>query len=320
MAPNRRDVEFKTLDGLTLRAWLYPAGLSSPCIIMSHGVSHVLKAVCVHGCRVNAVYPQFSGIKHHHLDSFAERFQEEGWTTLVYDNRNWGESDGLPRNEIDPAQQVKDYFDAFDSAVSHPEVDPKRVVYWGSSLSGGNVICAAAIDRRIKAVVAQIPFVSGELQSAPMAGMVPALFANRTNVRAGNPSAMIPVIPDSFEQAETGHSPAVLNTPDAFNFLNGLSERGGNWENKVTLQTMFNILSFEPRAFINRIAPTPFLMVVSENDTTVPTAYQLAAYQQALEPKQLHVIRNTGHFGVYRGLPFEENIKVQIDFLRKNLQ
>lgn len=38
MSPNRRDVEFKTLDGLTLKAWFYPTASNSPCIIMSHGV------------------------------------------------------------------------------------------------------------------------------------------------------------------------------------------------------------------------------------------------------------------------------------------
>lgn len=35
----RQDVEFRTLDGLTLRAWLYPAEKRGPGIIMTPGVS-----------------------------------------------------------------------------------------------------------------------------------------------------------------------------------------------------------------------------------------------------------------------------------------
>jgi hypothetical protein len=34
----REDVEFKTLDGLTLRGWLYPAAQRGPAMIMSPGV------------------------------------------------------------------------------------------------------------------------------------------------------------------------------------------------------------------------------------------------------------------------------------------
>lgn len=34
----REDIEFKTLDGITLRGWLYPAEKRGPGIILSAGV------------------------------------------------------------------------------------------------------------------------------------------------------------------------------------------------------------------------------------------------------------------------------------------
>ena len=34
-----QDVEFKTIDGLTLRGWLYPAASKGPAVIMTPGVS-----------------------------------------------------------------------------------------------------------------------------------------------------------------------------------------------------------------------------------------------------------------------------------------
>lgn len=40
--PERRDIEFKTYDGLTLRGWFYPAAgklEKSPAIVITHGVS-----------------------------------------------------------------------------------------------------------------------------------------------------------------------------------------------------------------------------------------------------------------------------------------
>jgi hypothetical protein len=43
------EVEFKTLDGLTLRGWLYPASKRGPGIIITPGVSQSqLQAPCIH--------------------------------------------------------------------------------------------------------------------------------------------------------------------------------------------------------------------------------------------------------------------------------
>lgn len=65
------------------------------------------------------------------------------------------------------------------------------------------------------------------------------------------------------------------------------------------------------------IAPTPLLMVVPEQDTTVETKAQFDMYRLALEPKQIHLVKNCGHFGIYgSGVGFDENIRVQIEFLR----
>jgi hypothetical protein len=38
MATHREDVEFQTLDGLTIKGWLYPASKRGPGVIMTPGV------------------------------------------------------------------------------------------------------------------------------------------------------------------------------------------------------------------------------------------------------------------------------------------
>jgi hypothetical protein len=37
---SHEDVEFKTLDGLTIRGWLYPASVRGPAIVITPGVSY----------------------------------------------------------------------------------------------------------------------------------------------------------------------------------------------------------------------------------------------------------------------------------------
>jgi len=138
----RRDIEFDA-EGVTLRGWFYAAdgpGTTAPTVVMAHG---------------------YSAVKEMYLDDYAEVFAAAGLNALVYDNRNFGASDGQPRQEIDPWAQVRDYRHAITYASTLPEVDAQRIGVWGSSYSGGHVLVVAAVDRRVKAVVSQVPLVSG---------------------------------------------------------------------------------------------------------------------------------------------------------------
>src|SRR5277367_5115993 len=139
----RKDIEFRAGDGTILRGWHYqPSGLSGkhPTIVMAHG---------------------FSAVKEMYLDKFAEAFARSGLASIVFDNRNFGASDGMPRQEIDPWTQIRDYSDAITFAAGLPETDGDRIGVWGSSYSGGHVLVVAAIDRRVKCVVSQVPAISG---------------------------------------------------------------------------------------------------------------------------------------------------------------
>ena len=125
----RQDVEFQA-EGPRLRGWLYTpdaGGRPFPTVVMAHG---------------------FSAVKEMYLDRFAEAFAEVGLAALVFDNRNFGASDGSPRYEIDPWTQVHDYRDAISYARTRPEVDRDQIGVWGSSYSGGHVLVLGAIDRR----------------------------------------------------------------------------------------------------------------------------------------------------------------------------
>jgi fermentation-respiration switch protein FrsA (DUF1100 family) len=215
--------------------------------------------------------------------------------------------------------QQQDYLDAFDYAASLADVDGDRIAYWGSSFSGGNAIVAAAVDKRIKAAVVQCPFVSGDLAVAAVAPMVPMLLAERAGIKQGLEPSVIPIYPDSLEAAQAGSAHTILSDVDAYRYMEAVSARGGGgWENKLVAQSLLKMLVNEPKAFIHRIAPTPFLMIVPDADVSVPTSTQLAAFELAGEPKTLHTFQG-GHYDVYSGSVFEENIKLQIEFLKKHL-
>ena len=117
-AITRRDIEFDA-EGVTLRGWFYPAegrAEVAPTIVMAHG---------------------FSAVKEMYLDKLAEAFAAGGLNALVFDNRNFGDSDGTPRLEIDPWAQVRDYRHAITYAITLPETGTDRIGIWAAATPAG---------------------------------------------------------------------------------------------------------------------------------------------------------------------------------------
>jgi hypothetical protein len=241
----------------------------------------------------------FSAVKEMYLDKFAEVFAGAGLNVLVFDNRCFGASDGEPRQEIDPWAQVRDYRHAITYASTLPEVDPARIGIWGSSYSGGHVLVAAAIDRRVKAVVSQVPLVSGHdnlralVRSDFIAGLREQFDADRLARFRGEPPAMVPVVD------EDPLAPSALPTPDSWQWF---TETGKNlapaWRNEVTLRSVEMFTEYEPASYLPYISPTPLLMLVAFGDHLVPSDLATAAFGHAREPKRLIVLPG-GHFDAY---------------------
>ena len=277
----RKDFAFKTEDGITLRGWHYlPDGRlgKHPTVVMAHG---------------------FSAVKEMYLDRFAEAFAAAGLAVVVFDNRNFGASDGEPRQEIDPWQQVCDYRAAITYAETLPETDTGRIGIWGSSYSGGHVLVVGAIDRRVKCVVAQVPLISGHenvrrlVRADFIAGFQQAFENDRRARSRGEKPAMVPVV------SEDPMAPAALPTPDSYAWFTETGRtRAPSWKNEVTLRSVEMFTEYEPGSYISYISPTPLMVVAARGDHLTVSDLAIAAYERALEPKRL-VILPGGHFDAY---------------------
>ena len=276
----RRDVEFDA-EGVTLRGWFYPGGgpgVSAATVVLAHG---------------------FSAVKEMYLDDYAAVFAAAGLNALVFDNRNFGASDGEPRQEIDPWAQVRDYRHAITYATTLAEVDSNRIGIWGSSYSGGHVLVVAAVDRRVKAVVSQVPMISGHdnvralVRADFIAGFRAMFDADRLARFQGQPPAMVPVV------AEDPLAPSALPTADSWQWFTETGQsRAPSWRNECTLRSVEMFTEYEPITYLPYISPTPLLMLPAIGDHLTPSELAIAAFDTAHEPKKLQILPG-GHFDAY---------------------
>ena len=283
-----QDIVFEA-DGAKLAGWLCRPDQGEgpfPAIVLSHGLSAVIDM----------------GLK-----DYAEAFAAAGFLCLVYDHRNWGRSSGWPRHETDPWRQVADMREAVSFVRALPAVDPARVGLWGTSYSGGHALVVAALDRRVRCVVAQVPLVSG---SRNFEHWVPADRRARFLERlgkdwdaraAGAPPGVAAAAPPGSETEEWAKQ----------------VDRDGRYANEITLRTFDLLRGYEPADFVARIAPTPLLMIVAERDTQTPVAWQREAFARAGEPKEL-VALDGRHYDPYTVL-FEQSAAAAADWFRRRL-
>ena len=281
----RESVAFPS-KGLRCRGWLYvpddlPPG-GAPGIVMAHG---------------------FSAVKEMCLPAFAERFAAAGFVVLVFDYRYLGESDGEPRGQVFPHEQREDYRNAITWLSRRSEVDPARIGVWGTSYSGGHVLQLAAFDRRIKAVVAQVPATS----------------VWRQVLRAGQEEALHGLLGfvtlDRIARFDTGAvsylkvvappgEACVLGTPDSYEWFekNG-ADLAPTWENCVTLESLEHMLEYDAADAIELISPTPLLVIAATQDALVSIEVVQQAFERARDPKELCLLE-CGHFDVYASEPW----------------
>jgi len=288
---DRTDVEFPTHDGTTLRGWLYLPrdGAPHPGIVMTHG---------------------FSATKEMALAAYAEVFCAGGVAVLVYDHRCLGASDGEPRQLVDPWAQARDYVAALDWLEALDGIDPARLGLWGSSFSGGHALVVGAIDDRVGAVVANVPFVGrpGEAAADDDAFDRLALGVREHTHRADDVMGPLPVV---TERGRDGG--AVLPQPEAAEwFLDEGRRAGSRWQNRVLLPGGSAMGDFDPAVALPRLH-TPTLLVLASEDRVAPTAAGLAAYELLPGTKELLVI-DGHHFTPYAGEALAQSATAALAF------
>lgn len=267
----REDIEFVGKDDVVLRGWLYcPLSLTS---------SHPSAIIMTHG---------FSAVKEMGLDEYARVFCRDGkFYVLVYDHRTFGSSDGQPRQDINPFNQIDDYSyginyleNRFNKQIS--------IGIWGISYSGGHVLVVGSREKqRVKCIVSQAPTISGKknLTRRPHWQKILAEGSSYPNENED----YIPIV---HKTNETDLSNSL------YQFCT-LKYAASGWINRMTRRSIRYYSEYEPWESLKEISPTPLLMIVAKNDTVTSTEDEIDAFEKyTMEPKRLVLVEG-GHFSLY---------------------
>ncbi|KAL8903526.1 MAG: hypothetical protein Q9207_003860 [Kuettlingeria erythrocarpa] len=286
-------VEFRTVDEITLRGHLYLASEYGPGVVLSPGFNCVKEMLG--------------------LPDVARSFQEAGITSLVYDPRSTGDSDGSPRNDIDPVMQTEDYSDALTFLASVPHVAPDRIGLWGMSFAGTVSLCAASLDRRVKFVIAVCPLTLLESTPEMFLKVLTKCLQDRESRVAGNPPYYLPMLTNK------GENPAGfglgIDQEQYGRIVNAGKQLARNHVNRTTIQTYYRLLMWQPFPLWRHLGPTPAMFVVPELDKVSPKENQVCHFEALSGPKTLHIEHDRGHMDILEGDHLAALMKQQISFI-----
>ena len=291
----RTDVTFQS-GGVDCAAWLYTPEGKGPfaTVVMGHGLG---------------------GIRQMRLDAFAERFQAAGYACLVFDYRHFGASGGEPRQLLDINRQLQDWEAAIGYARSRPELDPDRIITWGTSFGGGHSILTASRDHRLAAAIAQCPFTDGFASALTNSPITTARLTGRA-VRDLIQSwrGQDPVYADTAGRA---HSTAFMTSPDSVPGYLGLVPDGAPFRNQLAARLALQIVRHRPGRKARNIA-CPILFCVCKADSVAPAPTTLRHAAKA--PRGEIKLYPEGHFAIYVDDAFDRVVADQLAFLDKHLK
>jgi len=239
----------------------------------------------------------FAGIKEILLPPYAEKLAANNYAVLTFDYRGFGESEGEPGRLV-PTEQMTDIRNAITYMQTLSAVDPNRIGLWGSSFGGANVIRVAALDRRVKALVVQLTFASGDrMVRGNMDDEALIKFEEtiqKVRERAVTKNKLLRLNPDQ-----------IITDDDSKAFFAKMVVQYPQLGTKIPFATLQHIIEHNPEDAIADVT-CPILIIAAGDDVVCPPSESEVLYERAHEPKKLVVLEGCRHYDAYEGQSFDQ--------------
>ncbi len=249
-----------------------------------------------------------SGIKEQTAGIYAEKLAKEGFVTLAFDHRTYGESGGYPRGMENAPMKVEDIKNAISFIRTVPGVNREKIAELGICSGAGYSIQTAIFDQRVKSVATVSGFVDfidyglgGATQYADvLKGDKVAQFQQQ--IRMGSEARQ--------KYFETGEVVLVDGIPvdnsGMGEFWNRAAryyrnpERGGQFPTYTPLRAAMSLDTryfFNPSEQMELMSDRPFLAIIGEN--ALSAYFSEIAVNRAKGDKELFKIKGAAHFDLY---------------------
>jgi pimeloyl-ACP methyl ester carboxylesterase len=280
---SRETVEFNS-EGLKLVGHFYkPEQVEPPypCVVMGGGWCYVKELI---------------------QPEYAKFFADAGFAALTFDYRNLGDSEGEPRQHIDPWEQVDDIINAITYTSLRDDVDETRIGVWGISYAGGHVFPVGAMDRRVRILISVVPMLDGYYNML------------RANSNVGYRELQELIANDRVERFKTGkhgiiaHSahphekPSTWPAPETWPVFKKFKETvAPNHEHWTTVQSCEYALRYDVTPYMKRIIYQPVLMVTSAYDDITMTEFEVPAFNTIPCPRKklVQIGGDASHMSLY---------------------
>lgn len=291
-----RKVSFKTRYGITLAADLY---------LPKDSGNRRLAALVVDG--------PFGSVKEQVSGFYAQTMAEHGYITIAFDRSYTGESGGEPRNVASPEINTDDVSAAVDFLGLLPKVDRQRIGVLGICGGGGMGLNAAAVDKRIKAVVTTSMYdisrlmakgYNDKLSLEGRSQMLEAVSQQRwVDAEKGSPSAGPSFLPDRLDGV---NDPVVRMYFDFYRTPRGFHKRSVNSSGNFNATMPLAFMNMPMLTYVSEVSPRPLLLIAG--DKAHSRYFSEDVFKAAAEPKELLIVKDAIHTDLYdrvEKIPFD---------------
>lgn len=256
----------------------------------------------------------FAALRQFGLVKFAQRFAQAGYAVILFDYRYWGGSTGQPRELVSLSDQQNDWKTVIHYLKSHKSLSSRKLVLWGTSLSGGYVLSLAAEFKNIYAVIAQMPYVDGNAtaKNYPIQYLPKALKLSSQDymgAKVGLTSKTLPIV--------SVDSLCIMPSQNCYHGFMSIIHPDYYWSGEVPARVFFNLIRYRPILTLCSIQ-IPVLFIAAKRDDWIPIESSREAATN-IAPFVDYYEWDIAHFEIYHGVWLEKAISTQLAFLHQHI-
>ena len=245
-------------------------------------------------------------VKEQSASLYAQKMAEQGYVTFAIDLPYWGESEGTPRNSVNPDTYAEAFSAAADYLGTRDFVDRDNMGVIGICGSGSFAISAAKIDPRLKAIATVSMYNMGDANRHGLHHSV-SLEQRKAIIAQAAQQRYV-----EFEGGErqytsgTTHELTEDTDPIQREFYDYYRTSRGSYTTPgedpthtthPTLTTNVKFMNFYPFNDLDLISPRPMLFIAGADAHS--REFSEDVYRLASEPKELYIVPDAGHVDLY---------------------